>query len=88
MNQSLNDIMMLLVTIYKMFCCLMALYFAVIQYYRFMENEDASVINFKTFNGHSEDRYPDVSFCMKRGHFSNVVEEFTFEDEGYSESEF
>ena len=60
-----------------MICCIVAVYYAAIQYQRFLEDEDASVITFKTFNKYSEDTYPDISFCMKRGHFSKVIEEFT-----------
>ena len=66
-----------LIMVYQVSCCMLAIYYSFLQLEQFYANEDASVISFRSFNQRPEDRYPDITTCIKEGRFNDGIQEFT-----------
>ena len=69
---------------YILACSLFAIYYSILQAKRFFRNEDASVISFRSFNKHSDDKYPDLTFCIQGGHFNDLIDEYQIPESNFS----
>lgn len=56
-------------------CLFGTVYMVLIQFFRFMENEDVSASNFRRLNGSPRDLYPTYSICLKDNEGSIFVNE-------------
>ena len=69
-----------MITVYQVACCLLAIYYSILQLERYSKNEDASVVSFRTFNERPEDGYPEITFCLEHGRFDDAIQEFSESD--------
>ena len=66
-----------------MACCLAVIFYSTIEAERYSRDEDTSKISFKSFNHDLQDTYPDVTFCLEGGHFSQSVDEFRLSETSF-----
>ena len=55
---------------------MLAIYYSILQGERYLRNEDASINSFRKFNQRPEDNYPDLTICIKGGHFNDLIKEY------------
>ena len=69
-------------------CCLVAIYMAINQISRFIENRDASTIIYKRFNRSPDDRYPTFSLCFQGSDISWYQDELIFKEFGITSAQY
>ena len=69
-------------------CCLVAIYMAINQISRFIENRDASTITYKRFNRSPDDKYPTFSLCFQGSDISWYQDELIFNEFGITSAQY
>ena len=62
-----------------------AIYYSIVQAERYFKNEDMSTISYRQFNKEAEDIYPDITFCIEKGHLKHSIEEFQVSSDTFSD---